>query len=105
MPPENMDRLLYLVAPTHDQCPVDNEGVVSRDLFVWASDASEAVKLWRSYYEIDQDEDLEEYPLGTTQKVRVFEVPIMPASAPSTAVGWGDVHSFGATITERIELE
>ncbi|MEH2517416.1 hypothetical protein V1279_002989 [Bradyrhizobium sp. AZCC 1610] len=99
-----MDRLLYLVAPTHDQCPVDDEGVVSRDLFVWATDASEAVKFWRDYYEIGDDEDLEEYPLGITDKVRVFECPIMPAGATSAAIGWGDIHAYGATTTERTEL-
>ena len=37
-------------------------------------------------------------------KVRVFEVPIMPNAATSTAINWGDIHIYGATITERVEL-
>ncbi|SDK43575.1 hypothetical protein [Bradyrhizobium ottawaense] len=103
-PATSMERMLYLVAPIHDQCPVDQDGVVIRDLFVWATDASEAVKFWREYYEIGDDEDLEEYPLGMTENVRVFECPIMPNAAPSGAVCWGQVHSYGATVNERIEL-
>lgn len=105
-PATSMDRVMYLVAPIHDQCPVDNEGVVSRDLFVWAKDASEAVKLWREYYEIggaegDEDrEELEDYQLGMTDKVRVFEVPIMPAAATSVAVAWNQIHEFNATTTQ-----
>ncbi|WP_316200965.1 MULTISPECIES: hypothetical protein [unclassified Bradyrhizobium] len=96
-----MDRMLYLVAPTNDQCEWDEDGAVSRDLFVWATDASEAIQLWRKYYELD---GLDDTVLGLSEKIRVFEVPIMPSGATSTAVGWGDIHSFGATISERSEL-
>ncbi|MDB5603439.1 MAG: hypothetical protein JWP25_339 [Bradyrhizobium sp.] len=95
-----MERMLYLVAPTHDQCDVDKDGVVSRDLFVWATDASEAVKLWRDYYELDEEYDPD---LGIMDKVRVFECPIMPAAAPSVAINWGEIHTYGATINERSE--
>jgi hypothetical protein len=98
-----MERMLYLVAPTNDQCDADEDGIVSRDLFVWASDASEAIKLWRDYYELD-DESGSESLLGLVENVRVFEVPIMPAGAPSVAISWGDVHTFGATVTERGEI-
>jgi hypothetical protein len=97
----HMDRMLYLVAPTHDQCEEDEDGTVSRDLLVWATDASEAVKLWRDYYELDEEYDPD---LGILDRVRVFECPIMPAGAPSAAVGWGDIHTFGATIAEREQL-
>jgi hypothetical protein len=93
-----MDRMLYLVAPDNEQCGMDDDGTVSLDLFVWATDASEAVKLWRTYY------SFEECHIGKDEKVRVFEVPIMPAAAGSTAVGWDQIHTFGATIHDRAEL-
>jgi len=102
-PATTMERMLYLVGPTNDQCDADEDGTVSRDLFVYAKDASEAVLLWRAYYGLDDDE-VTGCPLGLTERVRVFEVPIMPNAATSTAVCWGDVHSYGATITERVEL-
>ncbi|WP_315782278.1 hypothetical protein [Bradyrhizobium sp. SZCCHNPS1003] len=94
-----MERMLYLVAPTNDQCQWDENGPIIRDLFVWAADASEAVKLWREFNDMDGHT-----VLGLSEKIRVFEVPIMPAGASSAAVGWSDVHSFGATISERSEL-
>jgi hypothetical protein len=95
---------LYLVAPTNDQCQVDEDGVVNWDLFVWAKDASEAVKLWREYYGMDQEDTTEESSLGLTEPVRVFEVPVMQPGTPSIVVGWDHVHSYNATITERSEL-
>jgi hypothetical protein len=97
-PATTMNRMLYLVAPTNDQCSGDNDGTVNADLFVWATDASEAVDMWRNYYELDDDE------LGVTKRVRVFECPIMPNAATSTAVKWDDVHVYGATTTERSEI-
>ncbi|MCW2077947.1 UNVERIFIED_ORG: hypothetical protein M2193_000122 [Bradyrhizobium japonicum] len=98
-----MERMLYLVAPTNDQCNSDEDGVVNQDLFVWATDASEAVKLWREYFEMDAEDTTSESKLGLDEHVRVFEVPIMPAGAPSAVVGWDDIHTYSATITERSE--
>lgn len=100
-PATTMERMLYLVGPIGDQLDWDNDGPVSRDLFVWATDASEAIKLWRDYYDLD---DEEAYPIGITERVRVFEVPIMPNAATSTAIKWDDVHVYGATTTERVQL-
>jgi hypothetical protein len=98
-----MQRMMYLVAPTNDQCDGDEDGTVSRDLFVWATDASEAVRLWRAYYELDDECDPD---LGVLDKVRVFEVPIMDPqrAASSAAIGWDDIRSYGATIKERSEI-
>jgi hypothetical protein len=67
-----MDRTLYLVAPVSDQLDWDEDGPVSRDLFVWATDASEAITLFRKYYDLDEEPDNH---LGTETRVRVFEVP------------------------------
>ena len=38
-----------LLSPTSDQLDWDEDGPVDRSLFVWAADASEAIKLWRAY--------------------------------------------------------
>jgi hypothetical protein len=46
-----MERMVYYVSPTSDQLDWDEDGPVDRSLFVWATDASEAIKLWRAYYE------------------------------------------------------
>jgi hypothetical protein len=43
--------MVYCVSPTSDQLDWDEDGPVDRSLFVWATDASEAIKLWRAYYE------------------------------------------------------
>jgi hypothetical protein len=43
--------MIYYVSPTCDQLDWDEDGPVDRNLFVWATDASEAIKLWRAYYE------------------------------------------------------
>ncbi|UPT95436.1 hypothetical protein J4G48_0040490 [Bradyrhizobium barranii subsp. apii] len=103
-PATTMERMLYLVGPIGDHLDWDNDGPVSRDLFVWAADASEAVKLWREYYDLSDDEDSSEACIGITDKVRVFEVPIMPNAATSTAIKWDDIYVYGATITERVEI-
>jgi hypothetical protein len=99
-----MDRMMYLVAPVSDQLDWDEDGPVSRDLFVWAIDASEAIKLWREYYDLDQEDTTDESSQGLSEPVRVFEVPIMQSGARSTVIGWDHVHAYGATITERHEL-
>lgn len=95
-----MDRMLYYVSPASDQLDWDEDGPVDKSLFVYAKDASEAIKLWRDYYELDNEES----PLGTDVRVRVHEVPIMPPLAESAAIGWTDVYTFGATVTERSEI-
>lgn len=96
-----MERQLYYVCPVVDQLDWDEDGPVDRGLFVWARNASEAVKLWREYYCLEDDED---YVLGVTEKVRVFEAPMMPNTSKSTAIPWDDIYSYGATTTERVEL-
>ena len=83
---------------------MDEDGAVSLDLFVWATDASEAVKLWREYYGMDEEGTYSESALGKTDKVRVFEVLMMPGIALSTVVGWDDIHAFSATTTEREDV-
>lgn len=103
-PATTMERMLYLVAPTNEQCDGDADGTVSRDLFVWATDASEAIQLWRRHYELDDDPGSSDDKLGTTEEVRVYECPIMPVAAGSTVVCWGEIHVYGATITERVQL-
>jgi len=42
--------MIYYVSPTCDQLDWDEDGPVDRSLFVWATDASEAIKLWRAYF-------------------------------------------------------
>jgi hypothetical protein len=95
-----MDRMLYYVSPVSDQLEWDEDGPVDKSLFVYAKDASEAIKLWREYYELDDEES----SLGSEVKVRVHEVPIMPPMAEPTAIGWSDVHTFGATVTKRDQI-
>ncbi|MGX9944923.1 hypothetical protein ACTG4Q_20895 [Bradyrhizobium denitrificans] len=95
-----MERMLYYVSPESQQLDWDEDGPVDKSLFVYAKDASEAIKLWRGYYDLEDEES----PLGKDVRVRVHEVPIMPPMADSTAIGWTDVHTFGATETERGEL-
>ena len=97
---ENFPPTLYFVAPTNDQCEWDEDGPVSDDLFVWARDASEAVRLWREYYGKDDAES----GVGIVDPVRVYEVPIMPANAPPVVVGWDQIHTYGATVSERSEI-
>jgi hypothetical protein len=97
-----MERTLYYVSPTSDQLDWDEDGPVDKSLFVWAGDASDAVALWRKYYELDQDAD--PYSLGLQLKVRVHEVPIMQASSPPTAIGWDDVRTYSATSKTWVEL-
>lgn len=92
-----MDRMLYLVAPEADQLDYDEDGPVSKDLFVYATDPAEAIRLWREYYELDDEPD-NQLGVGPTH-VRVFEVPIMPPLCESTAVGWSDIHEFDANTT------
>jgi hypothetical protein len=43
--------MIYYVSPICDQLDWDEGGPVDRSLFAWATDASEAIKLWRAYYE------------------------------------------------------
>jgi hypothetical protein len=99
-PATSMDRMLYLVAPTNDQCNHDDDGVVSMDLFVWDKNASEAVKLWREHYELTDEES----PLGVKQLVRVFECPIMPNGAKSATIQWDQIHTYAATVKSRSEI-
>lgn len=102
--PKTMNRVLYQVAPVADQCDFDEDGQVSQDLYVWAKNPSEAVKLWLEYYD-RRDDGAEVLGPGVTDQVRVFEVPIMPEGATSTAIGWGDVREYAATETDFVECD
>ena len=85
--------MVYYVSPTSDQLDWDEDGLVDGSLFVLATDASEAIKLWRAYYELDQDDESSAFLIDLTERVRVHEVPIMPKDAPSAAIGWDHVPS------------
>lgn len=98
-----MERMLYLVAPTSDQLDWDEDGPVSRDLFVWAKDPSEAIKLWRTYYDLDDEGTITESEVGTEVLVRVFEIPMMQSTSPSTAIPWNDVRYYAATTSTYSE--
>ena len=47
----DVEQMVHYVSPTSDQLDWDEDGPVDRSLFVWATDASEAIKLWHAYYE------------------------------------------------------
>lgn len=57
-------------------------GEFDRDLFVEAGKASEAMKLWRAYYELEADEE---------PQVQVYEVPALRGSF--AAIPWEEVNS------------
>ena len=74
---------LYLI---HDG---DNDGD-NWDLFVWANDPDEAVRLWRDYYWGDlqgQSEDERQFPHA------VFDVPLTMPTKPK-ALRWHGSGSF-----------
>jgi uncharacterized protein YbaR (Trm112 family) len=87
--------MLYLVTPTLDQYGVPKHDVVDHNLLVWATDASEAIILWRDYYKLTNPD------LGILYPIRVFEVPIMLEDTPSEAIDWGEIAVFSATTTQQ----
>lgn len=94
---------MYLVAPESDQCDFDEDGQVSADLFVWARDPSQAILLWRQYYEKDDEDDK---VTGIRDRVRVFEIPIMGKHiAAAVAVPWADIHEYRATVQSFAQLK